>query len=255
MKALTLLRDFMNKNYNQLNLKLDWKPCFNTLFAVLLDNELKVEFLALGDKDTNFFKLIEYLIIRLNKFFHEGSALEIFEHCKPHLSVENTKFLAYLFCFSVLIPTKRLNTNEDEVEEWLPFIVDLWKTCAFSSFYRSIFIRIFADVSMNFQKLDWTKHNEWIAYQFNLTVTKSGEGQGQNPYRQTHCERYFAQYFVNTFKSQEHIDIDAKMQTDDSGDYEFGSLMLLYRDYLHPSNKFKNKSGLVHFLKFLSTSL
>ena len=152
------------------------------------------------------------------------------------------------------MPTNRFNTNEEEVEEWLPFLFDLWKTNAYSNLNRNVYIRLFAQVSQYFNRLDFSQYSEWIAYQFNLMVTKSSTSHDSRPFFRSHSERHFASYFVNTFKSKEHIEADAKMNNSEEDD-RFKLLILLYSEYLHPSNKFKNKISLIFFLKFLSSGL
>ena len=254
-KILGLIQDFIQSNYNKLMFEVDWKLWFNTMLSLFLDSDSYYEMFALSSKKHSFYGLIEKVMLKLNKFFPQGSAIEIFEAWRPHLFAKDPKFNAYLFCFSILMPTNRFNTNEEEVEEWLPFIFDLWKTNAYSHFNRNVFIRLFAQVSQYFNRLDFSQYSEWIAYQFNLMATKSSNPQESRSFYKSHSERHFASYFVNTFKSTEHIEADSKMNNESAEDDRFKSLILMYSDYLHPSNKFKNKPSLVFFLKFLSSSL
>lgn len=89
-----MLNDFLQINYEKLNLVLDWRHFYNTLFSVLNDNELKVEMFTLSEKRLNFFNLAEKLYIKLNKFFPQGSGAEIFSALKPYLFFGNSKFSA-----------------------------------------------------------------------------------------------------------------------------------------------------------------
>ena len=69
-----------------------------------------------------------------------------------------------------------------------------------------------------------------------------------------HCEKYIAEYYCNTFKSIESLKIDDEM-VDESYRSNLNEIVSLYRDFIHPCNKFNNKTSVIYFLKHLSMSL
>ncbi|CAI2384075.1 unnamed protein product [Moneuplotes crassus] len=247
-KLFISLENFIKFNYNKLDLILDWRPCFNLLYAIFENPEVKMEMYSLSQK-LPFYDLVEKVYLKMNKFFKQGSAEEIYKEVKPFLFQESPKFTSNFLLFSLLVPTKRFNTEEDEIMEWFPEIMDLWKSMPLSSYFRSIFIRILAQVTQNFPRLDYTPYINFVTYQFNIEIGNQNTG----GYRNKNCERYFANFYVNTFKSSEHLQTEDQKEITQETSIDYISKM--YSDYLHPNNKFKNKGKLVVFLKSLSKSL
>lgn len=71
---------------------------------------------------------------------------------------------------------------------------------------------------------------------------------------EAHSEKYFGQYYINTFRALEILKQEQEM-VDESSRSSLDEIVALYRDYIHPSNKFNNKASVIHFLKHLSMSL
>jgi hypothetical protein len=148
----------------------------------------------------------------------------------------------------MLVPTHRFNTDEDEIQEWLPEIINLWKTMPFSTYFRSIFMRLLSQVTQYFSRLDFEEYDKWVMYQLNLTINKTGDQ--ANSHQQAHSDGFFAKYFVYTFKSSESLKSDENNQC-----RHLDLLSTIYSDNLHPNNKSPSKKEIIYFLYHMSISL
>jgi len=252
VKLFKLIKEFIELNYHKLSLTLDWRPCFNTIFAIYNNNEVLFELYSLAGRKEDFSGIMSGVLNKLSKFFPQGSALEMFNEIKSELFLGNPKFFTIMNTFSLLVPTKRYNTDEDEIQEWLPFIINLWKTLPGQSNYKASIMKLLAQVTQHFNRVDFTHYDNWVLHQLNLVLTESNQGAIGNQKKAEYI-KYFAQYFVNTYKSKAHQNSE-ESKGEQMGDH-VGTLAEKYSDFLHPSNKFKNKGDLIGFIHSASTSL
>jgi hypothetical protein len=113
-------------------------------------------------------------------------------------------------------------------------------------------MKLLAQVTQHFNRVDFTHYDNWVLHQLNLVLTESNQGAIGNQKKAEYI-KYFAQYFVNTYKSKAHQNSE-ESKGEQMGDH-VGTLAEKYSDFLHPSNKFKNKGDLIGFIHSASTSL
>jgi hypothetical protein len=184
-------------------------------------------------KEGDLSKSLNKLMSKLNKFFPQGSALEMFDSIKPQLVPGVLGFNAYLSTFAFLVPTRRFNTDEDEIQEWLPFMMNIWKGLPMNSGYKNIFLKLLGNITQNFNRMDFSEYDSWVLYHLDHILTNESSPQNGHS-KQGETMKYIAEYFVNTFKSKAQLDEEEENSSKNSSKNSIEILTEKYKNQLHP---------------------
>lgn len=81
--------DYLTRNYENLTLKLDWRPVYNTIYALTTKRKMHTVLMTYTDDNGNIYNKLETLCFRIKKFFDKDASHQICELLEQSLKQSN----------------------------------------------------------------------------------------------------------------------------------------------------------------------
>nr|GMC51674.1 proteasome activator subunit 4 [Ipomoea batatas] len=250
-----LLVRILNKYRKKLNLKVQWRPFYNTLVHThFTSRNTGPEGWRLRQRH---FETVTSLVRSSRRFFPPGSAFEIWSEFRSLLENpwHNSAFEGSGFV-RLFLPTNM--DNEDFFsDDWIRSCLDHWDSIPNSQFWNSQWASVTARVIKNYNNIDWeTFLSNFFNRYLNMFEVPVANGGGSNPFS-VDVPRNTRFLFSNrTITPSKAIakSIVYLLRPGGSAQQYFEKLVNLLEQYYHPSNGGRWTYSLERFLFYLVTT-
>ncbi|KAM3302669.1 proteasome activator subunit 4 [Capsicum chacoense] len=243
-----ILVKLLNKFRKKLALKVQWRPLYDTLIHTHFTRNTGPEGWRLRQRH---FETVTSLIRSCRRFFHPGSAFEIWSEFKSLLENpwHNSSFEGAGFV-RLFLPTNRVNLDFFS-HTWIVMCLVRWDSVPNSQFWNSQWASITARVIKNYSFIDWEPFLPDIFNKYlNMFEVPVANGSGSNPFS-VDVPRNTRFLFSNrTITPSKAIakSIVYLLKPGGSAHEHFEKLVNLLEQYYHPSNGGRWTYSLERFL-------
>ncbi|CAI2383914.1 unnamed protein product [Moneuplotes crassus] len=260
----SLMGIFLKFNEKQIQLKLDWKPVYNMLYAITLNKKINRNMMTYQEDSGNIYNRLEILCFKLKKYFSKDASKQIcdllldvfnpdlYEEDNDHgpkelggYSVRLTKMIAFVF----LIPIHPENTSEEEIKTWLPKVMEFWKDSPFSNYLRHMLINLLAQIYIHFKGIDLSEYYDMISFHFYNTFCGCFTINNKKPFEKILLPISLGRVIIWGYKPIKYLQKNPSLTN-----FNFEILFERFLDDLHPESGVENEN-FMRLIKFVSSTL